>query len=476
MKKFFTEKNILIISTAIGILLIGFWLFYNPVSQFTQSVPGMDNRNDSTSATSEIVKIGEKFEQFEKFSSTLTGKWTRFRGEEFDNRSKDKVKLIDKFGSEGAKILWKHSLGEGHSAPVIYKGLVYILDYEEEKKADALRCFSLESGKEIWKRSYKNHVKRNHGMSRTTPAITDSFIVTLGPKGHAMCLNPQTGDFLWGLDLVKEYKTEIPFWYTGQCPMIDKDTAIFAPGGSSLLVGVDCKTGKIVWETPNPDNWKMSHSSVMPMTFGEKKMYLYAAVGGIVGVSAEGEDIGKILWKIKDFDPTVVAPSPLVLDNGKIFMTAGYGAGSILFQLKAEGNNFSVKVLQEFKPKDGLASEQQTPLFYEGHIFGILPKDAGALRNQFVCVKPGDVKKILWTSGKEFRFGLGPYMIADGKFFILKDNGELTIAKFSTKSFQVLDQTRVIEGHDAWAPLAIADGKLILRDSKTMLCIDIEKK
>jgi outer membrane protein assembly factor BamB len=30
-----------------------------------------------------------------------------------------------------------------------------------------------------------------------------------------------------------------------------------------------------------------------------------------------------------------------------------------------------------------------------------------------------------------------------------------------------------MEGQDAWGPLAIADGYLVMRDSKTMVCLDM---
>jgi len=214
--------------------------------------------------------------------------------------------------------------------------------------------------------------------------------------------------------------------------MIDNDTAIIAPGGKSLLIAIDCATGEVAWETPNPDNWQMSHSSVMPMTLEGKKMYVYAAIGGICGISAEGSNKGKLLWKLKDFAPNVVAPSPIIYDDGKIFMTAGYGAGSILFKVEKNNTEYSVNILQRFKPKEGLASEQQTPIVYKDHIFAVLPKDAGSNRNQLVCCKPDDCENILWTSGKSERFGLGPYIIADSKFFILNDDGTLTIAIAST--------------------------------------------
>ena len=454
--------------------MIMYWIFYNPVKDFELSVPGMDNRPDSISGIREKVKIGQDFELFAEDNSQLKGKWTNFRGSEYDNINKEKIKLISKFPAEGPNILWKVDLGEGHAAPAIYNGKVYILDYLEEDKADALRCFSLISGEELWQRKYSVHVKRNHGMSRTVPAINDKYVVTMGPKGHVMCSDPSNGDFIWGIDLVKNYQTEIPFWYTGQCPMIDNDTAIIAPGAKSLLIAIDCKTGDIVWETPNPDKWQMSHSSVMPMVLNGKKMYVYAAIGGICGISASGSDRGEVLWKIKDFDPSVVAPSPLIFDDGKIFMTAGYGAGSILFKVVEENGKYITQILQEFKPKNGIASEQQTALFYKDRIFIILPKDAGTLRNQFVCCKPNDCENILWTSGKSERFGLGPYIVADDKFFILNDDGTLSIAQASIKEFIPLDKRKILEGHDAWGPIAIADGKLLMRDSKQMVCIDIQ--
>ncbi len=449
-----------------------FWLIYDPVAGFTASLPGLDNRPSKGTGKDEKVEIGSLFKLFATEESNLQGEWTRFRGKNFNNHAKSSVPLINSFGGK-PKVLWQVKLGEGHAAPVVKNGKVYLLDYTEEKKEDALRCFSLKTGKELWQRGYKVHVKRNHGMSRTVPAITDKYIVTMGPRGHVMCVDPQTGDLRWGLDLEKKYGTEIPFWYTGQCPMIDNGVAVLAPGGKAILIGVDCESGKVLWETANPDSIQMSHSSIMPMLLGGKKTYLYAGIGAMVGVSAEGDDLGKVLWKTTAFSPNVVAPSPVVLEDGKVFMTAGYGAGAVLLQVSPK--DYKVKVLEQYKPKEGLASEQQTPILWNGHLFGILPKDAGSLRNQFVCTKLNDPKKILWNSGKNNRFGLGPYVLADGKFFILNDNGTLSIAKASTKGFQLLDKAQIIKGHDAWGPLAIVEGYLLMRDSKNLVCVDIRK-
>jgi len=472
-----TQKKILNITlyllSAIAGLSLVWWLMTDPTSKFAESLPGLDKRAVADSV-SENVEIGKVFNSYSTGYKEMTETWTRFRGNDYDNISKSPIKLREKFGPKGADIRWSVQLGEGHSGATIYKGLVYLLDYNEKAKADLLRCFSLADGNELWQRGYNISIKRNHGMSRTIPAITDKYILTMGPRCQVMCLDRTSGNFRWGIDVAKEYSSEIPFWYTGQCPMIDNDVAIIATGGKALMIGVSCETGKKLWEVPNPDGWKMSHSSVMPFTFGGRKMYVYSAIGGLIGIAADGSDIGKVLWKTPAWNHSVVAPSPVCMPDGKIFMTAGYGAGAMILQLKENNGNFTIGVLQEYLPRFGLACEQQTPVYWQGHLFGVLPKDAGSLRNQFVCVDPADCKRMVWTSGQTARFGLGPFFIADNKFFILDDEGTLTIIKPSTSKYIQLDQVKVIkDGADAWAPLAIADGYLLLRDSKTMVCVNM---
>ncbi len=456
-------------------LLFFWWLLNDPTRDFIPSLPGLDNRGKGAGAN-DTVNIGELFDSYTNDYTQLTETWPRFRGEDFDNISKSPIALLDKFPAAGPEILWSAELGEGHSGAAIYKGLVYMLDYDEKEQADFLRCFSLVSGKEQWRRGYKVHVKRNHGMSRTVPAVTDSFIVTIGPRCHVMCVERATGNFRWGIDVEKEYQSEVPLWYTGQCALIDGQTAVIATGGTALMIGVDLASGQKIWETPNPKGWKMSHSSVIPFVFGGRKMYVYSASGGMAGIAAEGPETGKVLWETTAWNKSVVAPSPVCMPDGKIFITAGYGAGSMMFQLKSDGDGFSVSPLLEYKPSEGLACEQQTPIYWNGHLFGILPKDGGSLRNQLICVNPSDTRKVVWSSGSEKRFGLGPYFMADHKIIMLNEEGTLYLLKPSLSGYVELDAVKVIpDGQDAWAPLALADGYLVLRYSKKMICINMRK-
>ena len=456
-----------------GLVGLGWWIRHSPVHHLVEHVPGMDDRPEAASDRGSQVEIGAYFERFAGVASPIEGSWPRFRGADFNNISGETVPLARGWDDREPPLLWSVDLGEGHAGPVVDNGRVFVLDYDETLRADVLRCFSLDDGREIWRRGYDVYIKRNHGVSRTVPAVSDNRVLTMGPKCHVMCVAADSGEFQWGLDLVETFGAEVPLWYTGQCPLIDGSVAVIAVGGEALLMGVHMETGEILWKTPNPHSWKMSHSSVMPYTLHGKKMYLYCAIGGIVGISAERGEEGTVLFESTLWDRNVIAPSPIDVGDGKIFVTAGYGGGSMMLQLVPEGDRFAVESLQVLKPDEGLASEQQTPIFHQGHLFAIMPKDAGPLRNQFVCVRVDDCSKVVWSSGKTERFGLGPYMIADGKFFLLSDEGMLPVLEVSTEEYRPLAKAQILNGHDAWAPMALIRGRLLARDSRRMVCLDV---
>ncbi|MBN2011494.1 PQQ-binding-like beta-propeller repeat protein [candidate division KSB1 bacterium] len=466
---------ITIVLITVSVLFLIYWFRYEPRDAIVLHVPGMDGQPDSLALASNLpaVRIGEHFEQFDGAPGTITGSWPRFRGANFDNISREKIRLAESWPDGGPPVLWSVDLGEGHAAPAVHNGRVYVIDYDEENSADALRCFSLDTGNEIWRRWYEVHVKRNHGMSRTIPAVNDSFVVTIGPRCHVMCVKAQSGNFVWGIDLEREYGAREPLWYTGQCPLIDDSTAVIAPGGSVLMLGVHLKTGRILWQVPNPNQWQMSHSSIIPFTIHGRRTYIYCTVDGVIGVQAEGEDRGALLWTCTAWAHSVIAPSPVLIGENRLFFTAGYGAGSMVIQVNFNNGEFSTEVVAEYPPSAGLASEQQTPILYENHLYGIMPKDAGTYRNQLVCVDPADCRKIIWSSDKQRRFGMGPYILADNKFYILNDDGLLTVAKVNASSYNELSSVQVLNGHDAWGPMALVNGRLLLRDSKEMVCVDI---
>ena len=457
-------------------LLIG-WHTYDPSASFTASLPGADHRPAGHVRKADDVLIGEFFmKDSSNVEACLQGEWPCFRGANHDNQLPlaENMTWIDGDLTE----LWSVSTGEGHAAPVISGGQVYVLDYDEQLSSDALRCFDLQTGKQLWRRWYRVPMKRNHGFSRTIPAISNKAIITIGPEGHVMCCDKITGQMKWSIDMKKRFGTEIPFWYTGQCPLIDNDMLVLAPAGKdTLMIGVDVNTGKTLWGTPNDIGFKMSHSSIMPMTFDGTPTFVYIGVGGVCGVSAETGNYGKLLWSATKWQPSVVAPSPLQIAPNQVFLVAGYGAGGALLQVDKQGSSWNATIKESYKASEGMSSEQQTPINYKGTLITILPKDGGGMRERLAMYRPNDLHHPIWTSAADERFGLGPYIVVGDRLIAFKEDGELYVYQLNTNSMKLLHKQRVMEdGVDAWGPMAYADGMLIVRDSKTIKCLKVMER
>jgi len=474
------KKNIIIIIPILVALIytgaILFWHLYTPDYNITIQNPGADNRPEGKSRKAGDVVIGAFFMKYGECmgvarNTHTKGQWACFRGSDYKNivRTNDTFDFATDFS-----VQWKIETGEGYAAPIIYNGLVYLLDYDENLSSDALRCFSLESGEELWRRWYRAPMKRNHGFSRTAPVVNDNYVITVGPTGHVMCCDPITGELKWTLDMPKQFDTEVPHWYSGQCPRIENNQLILAPAGKeTLMIGIDCEIGEIAWQTPNTLGYKMSHSSIMPMVVHGKKMYVYAGIGGVCGVSAEVADKGKLLWSVDTWKPSVVAPSPVQLTTGEILLTAGYGAGGALLQVKHTDGKWQATITDRYKPNEGLSSEQQTPIVYEQMAITILPKDGGGIRGKLVAYLPSHLRTPIWESAADERFGLGPYMVIGSHLFALKEEGELYIYKLEQRGMKLVKKQRIMDGHDAWGPMAYADGYLILRDNYGVYCLKI---
>jgi outer membrane protein assembly factor BamB len=278
-------------------------------------------------------------------------------------------------------------------------------------------------------------------------------------------------------------------WYAGQCPLIDNGQAIIAPAGTEvLMMAVACDSGKVTWTVPNDASWKMSHASIVPVTIDGTKQYVYAAVGGVVGVGAEGESAGTILWKTDAWSASVVMPTPVPMSDGRLFLTSGYSGGCAVLQVAREDGAFSVKTLYNFRGKKNyrkcFSCYQQTPIYYQEHLFGIQLNDAKEHRMEFVCVDPNEPGgRFVWFSGKETvltapkkKEAWSPYILADDKFYVMGDAGLLVIFEATTARCSKLGQWQLLEGHEVWGPLAIAGGRLLVRDVDHLLCFDIRAR
>ena len=439
------------------------------------------------------------------------GEWPGFRGSTREGISDDLTALLDAWPAEGPKVAWRRTVGEGHAGAAILEGKVYLHDYDANARREVIRCLSLADGNDIWAYAYKVRIKRNHGMSRTVPTVTDEHLLALGPKCHVTCLDSNSGQLKWAVDLVNQYGTKVPPWYAGQCPLIDDGNAILAPCGNVseyidsagkpatrgrdvLMTAIRCEPDAngnpvVAWETPNDDGWQMTHSSIAVVDLPDyTRLYVYCGSNGVVGVRAAD---GKVVFKTTDWKIRIAnVPTPVGvigsdgMGTDRVFLTGGYGAGSMMLQILAPAGDaggeaddapaappehYELKTLFR-NPPEVFGSQQQTPIYYKNHLFGT------RVDEQFVCLDTRG--QVVWTSGTDNKFGKegGGYLVADDKILALDDDGVLTMFRATPQSYQQLARAKVLHGHHSWGPIAAADGFVICRDIESIVCLDLRKE
>lgn len=475
-KKTSSSWKALVVPGAVGLAALAtlaWWFGRDAGPRLALRVPGTDQAAGEAGARANAVLAGKLSRpagppaaaQPERVTE-LPGAWPQFRGSERDGVSRETVPLLRAWQAAEPRELWGVELGEGYAGAAVLHGRVYVMDYDREQKQDALRCLSLANGRELWRYAYPVSLKRNHGMSRTVPAVNEKVVVAMGPKCHVVCLNSASGELRWGLDLARQYGTTVPPWYAGQCPLLDQGAVILAPGGKdALLLAVNEETGQPLWRTPNPHGWKMTHSSVMPMEFGGQRMYVYCANKGVVGVSARD---GSLLWETSEWKISLATvPSPLILEGGRIFLSGGYDAGSVMLQLKQESDRLVPQTAFRLEPSV-FGATQHTPILYDQHIYGVRPD------GRFACLTLEG--KPVWASDASQQFGLGSFILADGLIFALNDSGLLRLIEATPRQYHLLAQAPVLKGGQAWGPLALAGGRLLARDFTRLVCLDVAQR
>jgi outer membrane protein assembly factor BamB len=462
MNSYRLERLLPALLGAVALVLLTFWLWPRTPSLVSR-IPGTDQSpGASAGGTGGNPVLRGQLRAGTGKRATNQESFIQFRGNQRDGLASSATPLARSWNASQPRQLWSIPVGEGYAGPIVFEGGVYLMDYDRDTQSDALRCLSLEDGREIWRFSYPVKIKRNHGMSRTIPAIHSNRVVAIGPKCHVLCLDARTGELKWGLDMVREFGTTVPPWYTGQCPLIEGDLVILAPAGpNALLAAVSLDTGEVVWTSPNPRGWKMTHASVMAGELAGHRTFVYCGSGGVAGIAMDGTPLWDTTeWKIS----IATVPSPVILSPDRVFLTGGYGAGALMLEVLNQEARFSTRTRFRL-PEKAFGATQHTPILFQGHFYGVHPD------GQFVCLDlEGNTR---WTSGRNHRFGLGPFLIANDMIFTLNDSGMLSLMSAIPDQFQLLGQAKVLNGRDSWGPLALAGNRLLVRDLENLACLEV---
>jgi len=383
--------------------------------------------------------------------------WPQFRGPSRDGISPEKG-LLQSWPDGGPKVVWRNDeLGYGWSSVAVVEGIVYTSGVIE----DILTVTSLDSsGKVRWQQPLEPATKgEGYKGSRSTPTIDGDRLYILSGEGTLYCLKTTSGQEVWSVNLVARYGPGKPKWSMAESVLIDGNKVICAPGARASMVALDKMTGEEIWAA-EPVDPKTGYASAMLIEHGGIRQVITFSAKSVFGVNA---DTGELLWTERrphqrwgDVNATSV-----VFDNGMLYVTSGYSAGSVGYKLSVSGKKVSVERVWESKLLD--EHHGGVVLLY-GRVIGVGHESRGLTA---LDLKTGrDIYRV-----RDFREASVIY--ADGRLICQGHRGTISLVDPATgdviSSFKMQNRKKV------WAMPAISDGLLYIRNGSELTCYDIRR-
>lgn len=389
------------------------------------------------------------------------------------------------FPKSGPKTLWTTDTGPGFGGAAIVKGKVYLFDREDDAR-DVLRCLALDSGKELWRQAYEAPGRLSYNGSRHVPTVTGDSIVTCGPFGHLTARALKDGKLRWQNDLCKDFGARPPKWGYASSPLVTAGPkgpiVIAAPMARKAgLVAYDLQSGELVWKT----GFIGDESYVSPALYevcGETQVLFFARGSrhpekGLV--TALEPKTGKVRWQWDKYYNRIPIPPLTALGEDRFFLTGGYDGGSVIFKVTKSGDSFTVKEQHRWD-RDG--SQIHQAVLIDGKLYANFNRNENLRgRNRapnLVCLDPA-TGKTLWSTDDGPELDRGPILAIGKRILALGgETGILHMIKADPKGFKELGRAKVFPSlrrrkNMIWAPLALADGRLVVRSQRQAVCLDL---
>ena len=421
-------------------------------------------------------------------TSVVAADWPQYYGPSRDGTSAEKG-LLRTWPKGGPTVLWTVPVGIGYGGPAVAGGKVYLLD-RDDKVGDTLRCFDLASGKELWSFAYDAPGRFDHPGSRTTPAVDGNYVYTCGSRGDLYCIDTRTHKPVWQKNIWSDFgggpgvpagfrsagsrESSLPIWGITQNPLIYRNLVIVASQTSQAgVVAYDKLTGELKWQSPALSGGAGYVSPSIIKVGGEDHLVMVTAAQGF-GRSASGGAVvgidplsGKVLWTYSGWQCGIPVPHAVDAGEGRALITGGYRAGSAMIKVEKKSDG-SYGVTELFKNPD-FGAHTQPPVLYNGHFYAQYTVNE---RSDGLVSMSMD-GKVNWRTAEAPPFVRGGAILADGLLLATDGNTMVYLIEPGPTAFKPLASVELLEPGENWAPLALSDGKLLIRDQKNLKCLAV---
>ncbi len=405
--------------------------------------------------------------------------WPQFRGPDRDSRSAE-TGLLTEWPDEGPRRIWEiNAIGLGFASPVITNGRLYIAGDRDDDCV--IQAYSLD-GAPVWAVANGKAWKASYRGARSSGVVEGDRLYQVNGHGRLVCLNIEDGSEVWAVNILERFEGDVIKWGISECPLIDGDRLIVAPGGrKALVVALDKKTGETVWageplrfkriehfggkkvDPPEDDIDCAGYSSLLPMDVAGRRL-----VFGCSGRHFYCVDLadGSILWK--QYVPTrhdVIGAIPATVGADMVLFSAPVAPdGSCLIRVTAQGD----ETLAFQKVWSGDVDNCHGGFVVLGdRIIG-----SGYREQRGWSVMDAATGKNLHLN-TDLANGAGVY--ADGAVYGYGEDGMVSLLRLDGDRFTVKGQFSFAKTRsDAWAHPVIWNRRLFIRYHERLACFDLK--
>jgi outer membrane protein assembly factor BamB len=396
-------------------------------------------------------------------SSLLTkaDDWPQYLGPHRDGTSAA-TGLNWNWPSEGPPVVWSREVGAGFAGVVVADEKVIL--FQRIDNEEVVEQLDAATGKPLWTFAYRTRYVDDFGFDpgpRATPLVADGRVFTLGANGDLHGLDAASGAKRWHRNLLAEYGANKGYFGVACSPLLADGLLLVNVGGKRAgIVAFDPATGNEVWKATDD---AASYSSPTLGTIGGKQRAVFFTRAGLQALDPKtGAVAYSYPWRSR-LDASVNAATPLVY-NGDVFLTASYGTGAVL--LRPTGNDLA----EVWSNDRSLSSHYNTPVRTGEFLYGVHGRqEGGAAQLRCVAWATGEVK---WSRP---RFGCASLIAVDGGLLAVTEGGELVRFDADPAKYVERGRVKILNSVTRAAP-ALAEGRLFVRDSDRLVCLNLRRK